>query len=173
VGDYNANAETYDWPVLAVGPQGDVWVLHVDAEDVDYADDGSFTILTNRLMLYHSADQGRTWSRQDITPATGRYRWGWIDVSRDGELAIGIQHRPNAKSPWRFYASVFAPGSVPELVAVDVVDRRASPEPPSELVGVAFAPDGTLGVAWTRVEPGGLLGPRLRVYFARSLPNPG
>jgi hypothetical protein len=168
VGDYNAKADNFDWPVVAVGPEGDVWALYVDAGDVKYSG-SSFTILTNRLMLYHSIDQGRTWSQQDITPAVGRYRWGWIDVSSSGKLAIGIQHRPDSGSPWRFYASVFDSGSVPELTAVDVVDAATAPEPPSELIGVAFAPDGTLGVAWTRVEEAGPLVSQ-RVYFARSLP---
>jgi hypothetical protein len=169
IGGYNAYAETYDWPVTAVGPDGDAWVLHVDAGIVDYSQ-SPVKVVTNRLMLYHSTDQGRTWSQQDITPAEGRYRWGWIDVSSDGRLAIGIQHRPDDSSPWRFYASIFHPGSIPELVALDVVDEASSPEPPSELVGIAFAPDGTLGVAWTRVEPVGPLG-GFRVYFSRSLPD--
>jgi hypothetical protein len=63
---------------------------------------------------------------------------------------------------------VFDPGSMPELVPLDVVDEAASPEPPSEIVGIDFAPDGTLGVAWTRVEPVGPLG-SFRVYFSRSI----
>lgn len=172
VGDYNADAETYDWPLVAVGPDGGVWVLHVDAGTVEQEGD-SFRILTNRLMLYHSTDRGRTWSRQDITPRAGRYRWGWLDVSARGDLALAIQHRPDERSPWRVYASVFAPGSRPSLSSVDdanPVDAASRPEPPSEIVGLDFAPDHTLGVAWTRVET--LSGVRFRrVYFARSLPE--
>lgn len=173
VGDYNAEADTFDWPLVTVGPDGDVWVVHVDAGDVDTSG-GSVRILTNRLLLYHSTDQGRTWSRQDITPEEGRYRWGWLTVSPGGELAIAIQHRPDESAAWKVYASVFAPGSVPVLTSVDdahPVDDASNPEPPSEIVGLAFAPDGTLGIAWTRMETA-LAGLRIpRVYFARSLPS--
>lgn len=173
VGDYNADAETYDWPLVAVGPDGGIWVLHVDADKVEQQED-SFRILTNRLLLYHSTDRGRTWSRQDVTPRTGRYRWGWLVVSPSGDLALAIQHRPNETSPWRAYAAVFAPGSTPSLVSMDAnpIASASSAEPPSEIMGLAFAPDQTLAVAWTRVET--LQGLRFRrVYFARSLqPQP-
>ena len=169
VGQYNADAETFDWPLVAVGPNGDVWVLHVDADKVKRSG-GSLEILTNRLNLYHSRDAGRSWSRQDITPEEGRYRWGGLTVSATGRLGLAIQHRPNANSPWRVYAAVFRPGSIPTLVSVDEahpVDVAESPEPPSEIVGVGFAPTGWFGVAWTRMEP---LGPTQvpRVYFART-----
>ena len=171
IGTYNAEAETFDWPLVTVAPNGDVYVLHVDAGVVS-GSGGSLEILTNRLNLYRSTDRGRTWSRQDITPAEGRYRWGWLTVSPDGDLAIGIHHRPDKASPWRVYASVFTPGSIPSLVSVDEahpVDAASSPEPPSEYVGLAFAPDGTLGVAWTRIESLGGVEFK-RIYFARALP---
>jgi hypothetical protein len=168
VGDYNADADTFDWPLVTVGPNGDVWAMHVDADKVEGSSD-SFTIITNRLHLFHSTDHGRTWSKQDITPTEGRYRWGALVVSPDGEIGIGIHHRPNAMSPWGVYASVFTPGSKPSLVKVDEVDAAASPEPPSEIVGMAFNADETVGFAWTRIESMNGLEWR-RVYFARSLP---
>ena len=172
IGDYNADAETFDWPLVAVGPNGDVWVLHVDAGEVEQADDG-FQIITNRLLLYHSSDHGRTWSRQDVTPATGRYRWGWLTVSPKGDLAFAIQHRPNATAPWRAYAAVFTPGAMPALVSIDEanpIDGAESAEPPSEIMGVAFAPGERLAVAWTRIET--VQGLRFRrVLFATALPN--
>jgi hypothetical protein len=170
IGDYNADAETFDWPLIAVGPNGDVWVLHVDADKVRL-DGDSFQILTNRLKLYHSTDHGRTWSRQDITPRAGRYRWGWLDVSSRGELALGIHHRTGEKQPWRVYASVFSPGAVPVLASIDEahpVDDASRAEPPAEFVGLAFAPDDTLAVAWTRIED--MAGLRYRrMYFAHSI----
>lgn len=165
VGTYNADFDTYDWPLVEVGPDGDVWALHIDTGEVT---DG--VVVTNRVNLYHSVDHGQSWSLQDITPEEGRYRWGWLTVSPDGLLGLAIHHRPDATSPWRVYASVFQPGSIPELVPVDVVSDASNPEPPSEIVGIDFAPDGTLGVAWTRVEQVGLL-EGFRVYFARSLPG--
>jgi hypothetical protein len=166
IGDYNADAETFDWPLVAVGPDGDVWAMHVDADEVQ---DG--VALSNRLNLYHSTDEGRTWSKQDITPVKGRYRWGWLALSPAGDIGIGIQHRPTATSAWGVYASVFAPGSIPSLVKVDEVDAATSPQPPSEMVGLAFDADGSMGFAWTRIESSNGLKWR-RVYFARSLPPP-
>jgi hypothetical protein len=163
VGTYDAKFDTYDWPLVEVGPDGDVWALHIDTGDVV---DG--VVVTNRVNLYHSSDNGVTWSQQDITGEEGRYRWAGLTVSPQGKLGLAIQHRPDPASPWRVYASVFDPGSMPELVPLDVVDEAASPEPPSEIVGIDFAPDGTLGVAWTRVEPVGPLG-SFRVYFSRSI----
>jgi len=129
-------------------------------------------VLTNILNLYHSSDHGRTWARQDITPDSGRYRWGALTISPQGDLALAIQHRPNQTAPWRVYASVFAPGSIPTLVSVDEahpVYDASNPDPPSELIGLAYAPDGSLCIAWTRAEGSGTLR-KLRVYFARSLP---
>lgn len=172
IGDYNADADTYDWPLVEVGPNGDVFVVHNDADKVLYRDDGSFQILTNKVMLYHSKDHGRTWSRQDITPREGRYRWGWLDVSSKGEVGWGIHHRIGATEPWRVYASVFRPGIVPELVSIDEehpVDTASSSEPPAEFVGLAFAPDDTLAVAWTRTEATSPVSAS-SVYFARSIP---
>jgi hypothetical protein len=170
VGHYNADAETYDWPLVTVAPNGDVWALHVDAGKVKRSGN-SFEILTNRLNLYRSRDRGRTWSRQDITPVKGRYRWGGLTVSANGRLALAIHHRPDKSSPWRVYAASFRPGAIPALVSVDhahPVYDASNPEPPSEMIGIAFAPDGSLNVAWTRMET---LGPiqTPRVYFARSL----
>jgi hypothetical protein len=166
VGLYNAKGETFDWPLVTVGPNGDVWALHVDAGEINGSE-----VITNRLKLYRSRDDGRTWSVQDITPREGRYRWGGLAASADGRLGLAIQHRPNQTSPWRVYAAAFRPGSIPALVSVDQahpVDGAESPEPPSELVGVAFDRDGTLAVAWTRMEAvGSLTVPR--VYFARSM----
>ncbi|MGH2830078.1 MAG: sialidase family protein, partial [Actinomycetota bacterium] len=169
IGSYNANADTFDWPLVTVGENGDVWVLHIDADQVEQTGDG-FQILTNRLNLYRSADKGRTWSRQDITPNAGRYRWGWIVASPSGNLALAIQHRPSKTSPWHAYAAIFSPGSVPVLSPVDTtpVDDASRPEPPSEMTAVAFTGEGTLAVAWTRIES--VQGQRFRrVYFARSI----
>jgi hypothetical protein len=166
VGSYNRRGETFDWPLVTVGPNGDVWALHVDADEVRGSE-----IITNRLNLYHSSDRGRTWSLQDITRREGRYRWGGLAVSSKGRLGLAIQHRPNADTPWRVYAASFRPGSIPTLVSVDEahpVYGAENPEPPSEICGVAFAGDGSLAVAWTRMEA---FGPYEvpRVYFARSV----
>jgi hypothetical protein len=170
IGDYNADAETYDWPLVAVGPDGDVWVLHIDADKTETAEDGTVGIVTNTLNLYHSSDRGRTWSRQNITPASGRYRWGTLAVSADGDLGIAVQHRPSATSPWHAYAASFRPGSMPVLTSIDEahpIDAATAPEPPSELMGLAFAPDRSLIATWTRVEK--LSGLKFRrIYLARS-----
>jgi hypothetical protein len=167
VGGYNGDTDTFDWPLVAVGPNRDVWVLHIDSGVVDHG-----AVLTNVLNLYHSSDLGRTWSRQDITPEAGRYRWGALTISPQGDIALAIQHRASTTAAWRVYASVFSPGSIPTLTSVDEqhpVSDASNPDPPSELIGLAYAPDGALCIAWTRVQGSGTLR-KLHVYFSRSLP---
>ncbi|MCA1834139.1 MAG: hypothetical protein ABR548_15370 [Actinomycetota bacterium] len=166
IGDYNADAETYDWPLITVGPDGDVWVLHVDANRTQTLDDGTVEILSNTLNLFHSTDHGRTWSKHDITPESGRYRWGTLIMSTAGDLALAIQHRTAETSPWRAYAALFAPDEKPLVAPIDStpVSAATNPQPPSELIGLGFAHNGALVASWTRVE-GGLR----RVYFSKQV----
>lgn len=174
VGSYNADAETYDWPIAAVGPDGTVWALHVDAEAVERIEDpieGTlYGIVTNKLMLYRSRDHGRTWTGRDITPARGRYRWPWLAISPvDGAVGIGFYHRADPSLPWRVYGSIFSPGGMPALSSPDPEPAApaTSSEPPGELMGAAFGRDGRLSLAWTRVVTFGATRVR-EVWFARS-----
>jgi hypothetical protein len=178
VGSYNATDSTFSWPTVEVAPDGSIWALYVDALDtVDCGTDitgyTSCDPVTNRLMLYHSTDRGRTWKGQDITPGRGRYQYGWLAVSRDGKkLGVGIYYRPDLNSPWKVYGSVFRPGQKPALTSLDdfnPVAPASATEPPGDYLNSNFNPDGTLNVIWTRREFTAGTTLLRSIYFARSL----
>jgi hypothetical protein len=159
-----------------------VWAIYVDAHQMECSTDitGATTCDpdSNRIMLYQSTDQGRTWKGKDITPRPGRYRYAWLSVSRDGsKLGMGVYYTPNSETtPWRVYGAIFKPWQKPQLVSLDENNPvgAAGSEPPGDYMGSYFLPDGTLGVIWTRRE---LVADAIvtsasierSIYFARSL----
>jgi hypothetical protein len=153
VGTYNDADETQSYPSLQVGPDGTLWSLYVDSTDVG---DGGIPN-TNRLYLFKSTDQGRTFSRQDVTPVAGRYQYAWLSVSPDGRtLGLGVYYRPNADFAWSVAAATWKPGSrisARTFVDLDIthpVSPQQNEEPPGDYLGSYFFPDGKLGVIWTR-----------------------
>jgi hypothetical protein len=161
IGRYNATDSTFSWPTVSVAPDGSIWALYVDADQVtDCSTDelGSTTCdpVTNKLMLYHSTNHGKTWTSQNITPLRGRYEYGWLAVSPNGQrLGLGIYYKANDKAPWRVYGAIFSPGQKPVLTSLDQnnpVAPATSFEAPGDLMGSYFNPDGTLSVVWTRRE---------------------
>lgn len=151
IGTYNDADDTQSWPTIEVAPDGTLWVLYVDSNDV-----GSGGIPnTNRLILFRSTDEGRTWVCADITPVLGRYEYAWLSVSGNGKrLGLGVYYRPNNDSPWFVYAASWpAGGKITKFASVDP-DHPVSPadraEAPADYMHSAFFPDGTLGVVWTR-----------------------
>ena len=178
VGSYNSTDSTFSWPTVNVAPDGSIWALYVDALDVtdcgtDITGVTTCDPVTNRLLLYHSVDHGRTWKGQDITPGRGRYEYAWLAISADGKkLGVGVYYRPNLTSPWLVYGSVFRPGQKPVLTSLDPynpVAPASASEPPGDYMNSYFNPDGTLNVIWTRREL--TVGTTLlrSIYFARSL----
>jgi len=183
VGSYQALDSTFSWPTVMVGPDGTVWALYVDAHHLECSTDitgaTSCDPDSNRLMLYQSNDQGRTWKGKDITPLPGRYRYAWLALSSDGrKLGVGTYYTPNSDTtPWRVYGAIFNAWQKPQLVSLDQNSpvSPAGTEPPGDYMGSYFLPDGTLGVIWTRRE---LTADALvtsaaverSIYFARSLP---
>ncbi|HJP88648.1 MAG TPA: exo-alpha-sialidase [Candidatus Limnocylindrales bacterium] len=154
VGTYNNADGTQSYPSLEVAPDGTLWCLYVDSTDLD---DGG-TPNTNRLYLFMSTDQGKTFSKQEITPVAGRYQYGWLSISPDGKtLGLGIYYRPNASYPWSVGAVTWKTGSKPSAKAfVDLdsthpVAPQQNAEPPGDYLGSYFFPDGKLGVIWTRI----------------------
>jgi hypothetical protein len=153
MGTYNDADGTQSYPTIEVAPDGTVWVLYVDSDDVG---DGGIPN-TNKLYLFRSTDQGRTWTRQDITPVRGRYQYAWLAVSPDGKkLGLGVYYRPNANFPWSVAGVTWSAGGKIDpknFVNVDP-DHPVSPqeraEPPGDYMGSYFFPDGKLGVVWTR-----------------------
>jgi hypothetical protein len=153
IGTYNNADGTQSWPTVQVGPDGTIWVLYVDSNDVG---DGGIPN-TNQLYLFKSMTGGRTWTKTEITPVVGRYEYGWLSLSADGtKLGLGIYYRPNNTYPWSVAATTWKAGgriSPKDFVDVDI-DHPVSPaeneEAPGDYMGSYFFPNGKLGVIWTR-----------------------
>jgi hypothetical protein len=182
VGDYKALDSTTSWPTVVVGPGGDLWALYVDAGTLVETTDAlgtSYDPSNNRLVLYHSADHGKTWTHQDITPLKqrGRYEYAWIALSPDGKsLGIGVYSRPDNNSPWRVYGGIWKPGQRVVLVSLDddhPVSSADHFDAPADFMSSYFNPDGTLSVVWTKYEltdPTGSAALARDIYHARSIP---
>ena len=181
VGSYQSFDNTFSWPTVAIGPDGTFWALYVDAGQLDPTTCGtdpfgvtSCDPTSNRLVLYRSTDNGKTWKSQNITPLLGRYRYGWIALSKDGKrIGIGVYYKPSdATTPWRVYGAIWTPGQKPVLVSLDQQNPVASAtsEPPGDYMNSYFNPDGTLNVIWTRTDPpvGGLVNLSRTILFAKS-----
>jgi hypothetical protein len=153
VGTYNDSDDTQSYPLLQVGPDGTVWALYVDSNNVG---DGGIPI-TNQLYLFKSTTNGRTWTKQEITPVVGRYQYAWLAISADGKkLGLGIYYRPNDTFPWSVAGTTWSAGGKIDrkhFVSLDP-DHPVAPveaaEPPGDYLGSYFFPDGKLGVVWTR-----------------------
>jgi hypothetical protein len=170
MGTYDASDATTSWPTGEVARDGSLWVLYVDGVG-PYDADGIPT--ANTLQLFHSTDNGKTWTRRDMTPQKGRYEYGWLSVSPDGKrLGFGVYYRPTNSDDWYVYGAVFPAGGKPSLVQLDpvAVQDRACTDANGDLMGSAFNPDGTLSVVWTRnTDPTTCGTVTVRdIYFARS-----
>jgi hypothetical protein len=180
VGNYNSTDSSTSWPSVYVSADGSIWALYVDAGATTNCSTDQFNVTTcapvdNRLMLFHSTDHGKAWSKQDITPQSGRYRYAWLSISPDGNsLGLGVFYRPDPQTDWQVYGSIFAPGQVPVLTALAAKNpvAPASSEPPGDFMSTYFNPDGTLGVIWTRNDDkiGGAARISRTIFYARSLP---
>jgi hypothetical protein len=153
MGTYNNADGTQSWPTIQVGPDGTVWVLYVDSNDVG---DGGIPN-TNQLYLFKSTTNGKTWTRQDVTPVVGRYQYGWLSLSADGKtLGLGIYYRPNKDFAWNVAGTTWRAGAKPSAKSFLNLDinHPVSPadraEAPADYLGSYFFPDGKLGVIWTR-----------------------
>ena len=181
VGTYKALDSSFSWPSVVVGPDGTLWAVYVDAHQLECSTDITGATAcdpdSNRIMLYQSTDQGKTWKGKDITWKQGRYRYAWLAVSADGsKLGVGVYYRPDNTQPWRVYGAAFKPWQKLNLTSLDDANpvAEASAEAPGDYMGSYFMPDGTLGVIWTRRV---LIADALvttaaverDIYFARSL----
>src|SRR5207247_126145 len=133
----------------AIGPDGSLWALYVNG---NLDKDGN--VASNRLVLYHSANHGRTWKSQDITPMPGRYEYNWLSISPNGSrLGVGVYYRKDNNSDWYVEGATFAPGQKPKLISLDPenpVAPASHDEAPGDLLGSSFSPDGSFQVVWTR-----------------------
>jgi hypothetical protein len=153
VGTYNDADGTQSYPLVDVAPDGTIWALYVDSDNLDA--DG--IPITNRIYLFKSTDQGKTYAKQEITPVRGRYQYAWLAISPDGKkLGLGIYYRPNADFAWEMAAVTWNAGGKLDprtFLSVDK-DHPVAPkeraEPPGDYTGSYFFPDGKFAVVWTR-----------------------
>lgn len=163
IGAYNDGDDTQSYPSVQVGPDGTVYAIYVDSDDLSPHTDstGATTMIpnTNRIYLFKSKDQGKTWTRQEITPVRGHYQYAWLAVSPDGRrLGMGVYFRSNntADFPWYVAAVSWPSNGTPDakqfvsLDAAHPVSAAANLEAPGDYMGSYFFPDGKLGVIWTR-----------------------
>ncbi len=184
-GTYKGLDPYYSWPTVEVAPDGSLWALYVDAKILSCTTDPttgflfgdcSYDTTANSLVLFHSTDHGKTWQRKDITPAPGRYEYGWLAVSPDGKkLGIGVYYKANDATPWKVYGGIFQPWQKPTLTSLadnDPVASATATEAPGDLMGSYFNPDGTLSVIWTRPDAKveGVARISRSIFTARSQP---
>jgi hypothetical protein len=163
MGTYNNGDDTQSWPTIQVGPDGTVWVLYVDGFDTQPSTDATGAVTNypthNNLYLFKSTNQGKTWTKQDITPVYGRYQYAWLSMTADGKkLGMGVYFRSNNGSsyPWYAAGAVWGVGSKPgakDLLSLDPDHPASSGDhlnAPGDYMGSYFFPDGKLGAIWTR-----------------------
>ncbi len=128
-------------------------MLYLDSTNLDA--DG--IPITNNIYLFRSTDQGKTWTKQDVTPVRGRYQYVWLAISRDGKkLGLGSYYRPNSTFDWSVAGATWTPGGTikaKDFVSLDPdhpVAAANRAEAPGDYLGSYFFPDGKLGVIWTR-----------------------
>ncbi len=139
-------------PAVAAGSDGVVWVLYVDTDDKV---PGAVPKST-RLKLYRSADRGRTWKMQDITPKKGVYVQAALGASFHGRLGISVL-RPEAdpQPKWYLEAAIFRPGTKPWLInfashtpVTEAHDISPAPGP----LSLTFGRDNLMSVLWLHDE---------------------
>jgi len=153
--DLPGGGETNDinWPQVVVAKDGSLYALFNDP--VTGTDSSGDRIkIDSRLHLYHSTDHGKTWAKQDVTPANaGLIRYSWVDVAPDGKtIGIGYETHATIDGNWHVYAGI-APkfGSAFTYALVDPVETA----PPGDFnfgdfFEVGFDPAGRLNVVYTR-----------------------
>lgn len=153
MGTYNDGDATQSYPSVQVAPDGTVWATYLDSDDIGDAGIPN----TNRLFLFRSKDQGKTWTRQEITPVRGRYEYAWLAVSPDGKkLGLGVYFRPNNTFDWQVAGGTWNAGGkldAKNFVSLDPdhpVSSADHTRAPGDYLGSFFFPDGKLGVVWTR-----------------------
>jgi hypothetical protein len=138
------------YPLVAAGPEGQVWALWNDA--TDGTENGT------QVYLGWSVDYGMTWNYTNITPFKGFFDYFAINVGVDGSLGVafyGTDDMPvSDKSEW------YILGGMQRNAIVDPVHlnfSRADPTPTyvgsnlhalHDLIECAVSPDGYLNVAY-------------------------
>lgn len=155
VDSYNANLPSgsntngdVTWSQMVVGRDGSVYALFNNPiSNNDQVKTGS------QLLLYHSVNHGRTWSRQNVTPPNpGLIRYTWLDISRNGKIGVGYETHQGINGNWHVYAGISNGWGQP--VKYSLADRFEVAPQGDFLFGdffeVAFDNRGRLDVVYTR-----------------------
>lgn len=160
------------WPVATVGPDGTVYVLHLDRQRPSA---GAW-----HLNLYRSTNEGGTWTRWDATPQQGNFDdiagAAWIDVARDGSIGLTYYLQPPQDPNWHVYAAVTSTWGGRWRIA-DASGRvhpgsRADGAPWGDFLSCAFGPDNRLHVVWTvpaQLGANAVHGLNSDIYYAQQI----
>jgi hypothetical protein len=93
-----------NWPQVVVAGDGSLYALFnnpVTGTDST----GAKIKVDSRLLLYHSTNHGKTWSKQDVTPANeGLIRYSWVDVAPDAKtIGVGYETHATIDGNWHVY----------------------------------------------------------------------
>ncbi|HEV2889413.1 MAG TPA: sialidase family protein [Frankiaceae bacterium] len=178
MGTYSAGDPWSTYPSVAIGRDGTVYALYNDNThqgECNVVKQNTFTcddnIKSSHLILYTSRTQGRTWTRQEVTPNKGLVRYSWIDVAPNGTLGIAYYHRPNTTSDWHLMAATARPGKpfVAAQVSSKPVATSLFSSPFGDFFQCAFGPDSKLNIAWTSMDTDlGFEGLNSDIYYARE-----
>ncbi|HEX8002383.1 MAG TPA: hypothetical protein VF519_06775 [Mycobacteriales bacterium] len=178
MGTYSAGDPWTTYPSVTVAKDGTVYALYNDNTHVGTCDPvtaATFTCADNikagHLILYTSRNQGRTWSRQEVTPTPGLIRYSWIDVAPNGTIGIVYYHRANTGADWYLMAATARPGKkfVASKVSTKPVASKTYPTPMGDFFQCAFGPDSKLHVAWTSLDEDLFAeGLNSDIYYARQ-----
>jgi hypothetical protein len=143
-----------NWVSMGQAPNGTLYALasHYPTSSGDPATNGiQPEIGDTTLTLLTSADDGRTWTPQNVTPEKGIWQHPSIAVSRDGRIGLAGYYRARHGEALRMRAAIFRPGQHPHSVLVDRVRPATGPTTPSpggDFTQSAFGPDGKYRVVW-------------------------
>lgn len=178
MGTYSAGDPWTTYPSVTVGRDGTVYALYNDNKHVGdcnpavamtFTCDGN--VKSSHLVLYTSKTQGRTWTRQEVTPTPGLIRYSWLDVAPNGSLGIAYYHRPNTSSDWHLMAATAKPGKkfIASRVSPTKVASKIYSSPFGDFFQCAFGPDSKLHVTWTSMDEDlGFEGLNTDIYYARQ-----
>jgi len=132
----------------------------------------------SRLLLYHSTNHGKTWAKQDVTPANeGLIRYSWVDVAPDGHtIGVGYETHATLDGNWHVYGGTTPKfGSAVTYTLADPVETAPAGDFNfGDFFEVGFDNLGRLDIVYTRctdLVPGDDTTDCLNsdVYFVRSL----
>jgi hypothetical protein len=180
--DNNGNTRNINWPISVVDKNGVVYALYIDnftkgeCQACGTPAAMGVTITGNRLLLYRSANGGRTWQKRDVTPKKALYHFSWLDLAPNGTIGVVYYSATKPDKNWYVYAGT-APSFTAPFTFTSIAPKNPvlkGPEADSnslaDLFACAFGPDNLLNVTWeARGVAGGASSQKRWIYFARQI----